>query len=137
PTILAGRVVADKAKEPGYFSDLVRPKAAAIGPQIQDTFARAYRAGVKIAFGTDTGVSPHGENWKEFGLMIEAGMRPMEAIVSATRAAAELLDQSDKLGSIEPGKLADIIAVPGDPLTDVSQFGKVHFVMKDGRIHKQ
>jgi imidazolonepropionase-like amidohydrolase len=136
PTILAGRFVADKAEEPGYFSEVVRPKAAAIGPQIQDTFARAYRAGVKIAFGTDTGVSPHGDNWKEFALMIEAGMPPMEAIVSATRAAAELLDQSDRLGSIAPGKLADIIAVPGDPLQDVSQFGKVHFVMKDGQVYK-
>jgi len=91
---------------------------------------------VKIAFGTDTGVSPHGDNWKEFALMIEAGMPPMEAIVSATRAAAELLDQSDRLGSIGPGKLADIIAVPGDPLQDVSQFGKVHFVMKDGQVYK-
>ena len=136
PTILAGRFVAEKAEEPGYFSELVRPKAAAIGPQIQDTFARAYAAGVKIAFGTDTGVSPHGDNWKEFALMIEAGMPPMEAIVSATRAAAELLDQSARLGSIEAGKLADIIAVPGDPLQDVSQFGKVHFVMKDGHIHR-
>jgi imidazolonepropionase-like amidohydrolase len=136
PTILAGRFVAEKAQEPGYFSELVRPKAAAIGPQIQETFARAYAAGVKIAFGTDTGVSPHGDNWKEFALMIEAGMPPMDAIVSATRSAAELLDQIDRLGSIEAGKLADIIAVPGDPLQDVSQFGKVSFVMKDGRVHK-
>lgn len=136
PTILAGRFVAEKSKEPGYFSELVRPKAAEIGPQIQDTFARAYAAGVKIAFGTDTGVSPHGDNWKEFGLMIEAGMPAMEAIVSATRSAAELLDQSDRLGSVEAGKLADVIAVPGDPLADISQFGKVHFVMKDGVVHR-
>jgi imidazolonepropionase-like amidohydrolase len=136
PTILAGRFVAEKAQEPGYFSELVRPKAAAIGPQIKETFTRAYRAGVKIAFGTDTGVSPHGDNWKEFVLMIEGGMPPMEAIVSATRAAAELLDQSERLGSIEAGKLADIIAVPGNPLDDTSQFGKVHFVMKDGQVHK-
>ncbi len=136
PTILAGRFVAEKAEEPGYFSELVRPKAAEIGPQIQDTFARAYRAGVKIAFGTDTGVSPHGENWKEFGYMIESGMPAMEAIQSATVAAAELLDQSSRLGSIEPGKLADIIAVPGDPLTDTTQFGKVHFVMKGGRVFR-
>ena len=137
PTILAGRFVGEKAEEPGYFSEVVRPKAAAIGPQIQDTFARAYEAGVKIAFGTDTGVSPHGDNWREFGYMIESGMPPMEAIVSATRSAAELLDQSDRLGSITPGKLADVIAVPGDPLSDVSQFGKVHFVMKNGKVYKQ
>ena len=137
PTILAGRFVGEKAEEPGYFSEVVRPKAAAIGPQIQDTFARAYRAGVKIAFGTDTGVSPHGDNWREFGYMIESGMPPMEAIVSATRSAAELLDQSERLGSIAPGRLADVIAVPGDPLTDVAQFGKVHFVMKNGKIYKQ
>ncbi len=137
PTILAGRFVADKAAEPGYFSELVRPKAAAIGPQIQETFARAYRAGVNIAFGTDTGVSPHGDNWKEFGYMIEAGMPPLEAIVSATRSAAELLDQRERLGSIEPGRLADVIAVPGDPLTDSAEFGRVHFVMKGGRVFKQ
>jgi imidazolonepropionase-like amidohydrolase len=137
PTILAGRFVGEKAQEPGYFSEVVRPKAAAIGPQIQDTFARAYEAGVKIAFGTDTGVSPHGDNWREFAFMIESGMPPMEAIVSATRSAAELLDQSERLGSIAPGKLADVIAVPGDPLDDVSQFGKVHFVMKNGKVYKQ
>jgi imidazolonepropionase-like amidohydrolase len=136
PTISAGRFVGEKAEEPGYFSELVRPKAAAIGPQIQDTFARAYAGGVKIAFGTDTGVSPHGDNWKEFGFMIEAGMPAMDAIRSATRSAAELLDQTDRLGSIDPGKLADIIAVPGDPLTDPAEFGRVHFVMKGGRVFK-
>lgn len=136
PTISAGRFVGEKAEEPGYFSELVRPKAAAIGPQIQDTFARAYRGGVKIAFGTDTGVSPHGDNWKEFGFMIEAGMPAMEAIQSATKSAAELLGQSERLGSIVPGKQADIIAVPGDPLTDPEAFGRVHFVMKGGNIYK-
>jgi len=120
PTIIAGKFVAEKAGEPGFFSELVRPKAIAIGPQIQDTFARAYKAGVKIAFGTDTGVSPHGDNWKEFGYM----------------SAAELLGQSDQLGSIEPGKFADLVAVPGDPLSDVSQFGKVSFVMKGGVVYK-
>jgi len=137
PTIIAGRFVAEKAKLPGYFSDLVRPKAAAIGPLIQNTFARAYEAGVPIAFGTDTGVSPHGDNWKEFTYMIEAGMPPMEAIVSATVSAADLLDRAEDLGSINPGMLADIIAVPGDPLTDPAEFGRVHFVMKAGRIYRQ
>jgi imidazolonepropionase-like amidohydrolase len=137
PTIIAGRFVAEQAEQPGYFSELVRPKAAAIGPLIQDTFARAYAAGVPIAFGTDTGVSPHGDNWKEFTYMIEAGMPAMEAIISATVSAADLLDRSEDLGSLEPGKLADIVAVPGDPLTDPTQFGRVHFVMKAGRIYKQ
>ncbi|MDH3643828.1 MAG: amidohydrolase family protein [Gammaproteobacteria bacterium] len=136
PTIIAGEFVAEKARAPGYFSEVVRPKAAAIGPKIQDTFGRAYRAGVKIAFGTDTGVSPHGDNWKEFGYMIEAGMPPMEAIQSATVSAAELLGEAKRLGSIEPGKLADIIAVPGDPTEDVNLFGKVHFVMKGGVVYK-
>ena len=134
PTILAGHFVAEKAELPDYFSEVVRPKAAAIGPQIQDTFARAYAAGVPIAFGTDTGVSPHGDNWQEFALMIEAGMPPMEAIQSATRSAAMLLGEWQRLGSLEPGKLADIIAVPSDPLSDAEQFGKVHFVMKGGQV---
>lgn len=135
PTILAGNFVAEKAKIPGYFSEVIRPKAAAIGPLIQDTFERAYAAGVPIAFGTDTGVSPHGDNWQEFELMIEGGMPAMEAIQSATRSAAILLDQWEQLGSIETGKLADIIAVPGDPLQDSEEFGRVHFVMKGGEIY--
>ena len=136
PTIAAGRFVADKAKIDGFFSELVRPKAAAIGPVIQDTFAKAYKMGVPIAFGTDTGVPPHGDNWKEFQYMIEAGMPAMEAIVSATVNAADLLGESANLGSIDAGKLADIIAVPGNPLDDPSQFGKVHFVMKAGQVYK-
>lgn len=137
PTIAAGKFVGEKAEIDGYFSEVVRPKAAAIGPVIFDTFARAYAAGVKIAFGTDTGVSPHGENWKEFIYMVEGGMPAMEAIVSATRTAAELLNQWDILGSIEAGKYADIVAVPGDPREDVQEFGRVHFVMKGGKVFKQ
>ena len=137
PTISAGMFVGEKAKIDGYFSEVVRPKAAAIGPVIADTFARAYRAGVKIAFGTDTGVSPHGENWKEFIHMVEGGMPVMEAIQSATRSAAELLNEWDDLGSIEAGKYADIVAVPGDPREDVEEFGRVHFVMKGGKVYLQ
>ena len=137
PTISAGMFVGEKAKIDGYFSEVVRPKAAAIGPVIADTFARAYRAGVKIAFGTDTGVSPHGENWKEFIHMVEGGMPVMEAIQSATRSAAQLLNEWDDLGSIEAGKYADIVAVPGDPREDVEEFGRVHFVMKGGRVYLQ
>ena len=137
PTIMAGMFVAEKAKIDGYFSEVVRPKAAAIGPVISETFTRAYKAGVKIAFGTDTGVSPHGDNWQEFVYMVEGGMPAMEAIVSATRTAAELLNEWENLGSIEAGKYADIVAVPGDPREDVEEFGRVHFVMKGGKVFKQ
>ncbi|RSZ59561.1 amidohydrolase family protein [Massilia atriviolacea] len=137
PTISAGRYVADKAREPDYYSPLVRPKAAAIGPQIQATFARAYKAGVKIAFGTDAGVFPHGDNAREFAYMVEAGMPPLEAIRSATINAAALLDQGTRLGSVEAGYAADIIAVTGDPLRDIALMQQVRFVMKDGVIYKQ
>ena len=137
PTISAGRYVADKAKEPNYYSPLVRPKAAAIGPQIQGTFARAYKAGVKIAFGTDAGVFPHGENAKEFAYMVEAGMPALEAIRSATLGAASLLGQSSRLGALEPGFAADIVAVAGDPLKDITLLQKVGFVMKEGVVYKQ
>lgn len=136
PTISAGRFVADKSKEPDYYSPLVRPKAAAIGPQIQNTFGRAYKAGVKIAFGTDAGVFPHGDNAKEFAYMVEAGMPPLEAIRSATLAAAELLDQSQNLGRVEPGFSADLVAVNGDPLADIAVLQKMAFVMKDGVVYK-
>ena len=137
PTISAGRYVADKAKDPDYYSPLVRPKAAAIGPQIQATLGRAYKAGVKIAFGTDAGVFPHGENAKEFAYMVEAGMPALEAIRSATIHAATLLDQSRRLGSIEPGYAADIVAVNGDPLKDITLLQRVGFVMKDGVVYKK
>ncbi len=137
PTIIAGKFVAEKAQIDGFFSETVRPKALAIGPLIQDTFAKAYKEGVLIVFGTDSGVSPHGDNWKEFGYMVEAGMPAIEALTSAMMPGATLLDRADELGSIEPGKLADIIAVPGDPTQDISLMSQVGFVMKDGRIYKQ
>ncbi len=136
PTITAGKSVGDSAKIPGYYTDIVTPKAIATGPQIQSTFAKAYKAGVKIAFGTDAGVYKHGLNWLEFGYMMEAGMPAMEAIKAATISAAELLGMKDQLGSIEAGKLADIVAVDGDPLIDSKVFGKVVFVMKDGVVYK-
>ncbi|MCC2963499.1 amidohydrolase family protein [Massilia sp. IC2-278] len=136
PTISAGRYVADKAKDPNYYSALVRPKAAAIGPQLQATFARAYKAGVKIAFGTDAGVFPHGENAKEFGYMVEAGMTPIDAIRAATIHAATLLDQPKRLGMLEPGFAGDIVAVDGDPLRDIKLLEQVKFVMKEGVVYK-
>lgn len=137
PTIIAGKSTADSAKIPGYYTDIVTPKALTTGPQIQKTFAKAYKEGVRIAFGTDAGVFRHGMNWLEFGYMIEAGMKPVEAIKAATISAAELLGEKDKLGSIEINKLADIIAVDGDPLKDAKVFGKVIFVMKGGVVYKQ
>ena len=136
PTILAGRFVAEKAGIDGYFPDIVRPKAAAVGPQIQDTFEKAWKAGVRIAFGTDCGVSPHGGNGMEFVYMVEGGMPEMDAIRSATLTAAELLGVEKELGSISAGKLADIVAVEGDPLDDISLLTEVSFVMKDGHVYK-
>jgi len=137
PTITAGRWVYDRSKEDGYFPSVVRPKAALVGPQIQGTFAKAYKTGVKILFGTDTGVSAHGENAREFVLMVEAGMPPMEAIKSATSATAKFLEIDDRLGSVAVGKIADLVAVPGDPLADITTMQRVHFVMKDGVVYRQ
>jgi imidazolonepropionase-like amidohydrolase len=136
PTISAGEFVAEKAMVDGYYPEIIRPKAAKIGPQIKNTFKKAHQAGVKIAFGTDSGVSYHGDNAKEFLYMVEGGMAPMAAIQSATRVAAELLGIEDALGTIEVGKTADIIAVKGDPIKDISALQDVVFVMKDGVVYK-
>ncbi len=137
PTIIAGKSTADSAKIPGYYTDIVTPKALSTGPKMQATFAKAYKAGVKIAFGTDAGVFAHGKNWLEFVYMTEAGMPAIEAIQSATVAAADLLGATETLGSIETGKMADIIAVEGDPIKDIKSMGKVRFVMKEGVVYRQ
>ncbi len=137
PTITAGKWVAEKAGVEGYYPEVVRPKAAAIGPQIAATYAKAYKAGVKIAFGTDAGVFPHGQNADEFRYMVEGGMSAMDAIKAATINAATLLRVEKDLGTIEVGKYADLVAVSGDPLLDISVLGEVAFVMKDGTIYKQ
>jgi imidazolonepropionase-like amidohydrolase len=136
PTNMAGEWVAKKAQEPGYLPEIVRPKAAAIGPAIRETFRKAHAAGVKIAFGTDSGVSPHGENAREFELMVEGGMPPIKAIQSATLVAAQLLRIDDKLGTLEEKKLADVIAVKGNPLEDIRAMHEVVFVMKEGVASK-
>lgn len=136
PTISAGRFVAEKAKIDGYFPDVVRPKAARIGALIQETAGKAYRAGVKIGFGTDMGVGPHGDNAREFIHMVEAGIPASYALQSATLYAAEVLGVDDQ-GVIEVGKRADIVAMPGDPLKDIDVVMNVDFVMKDGVVYKR
>ena len=136
PTISAGRWVYEQAQDPDFFPPIVRPKALAVGPQIQRTFGKAYQAGVKIMFGTDTGVSKHGDNAREFRFMVEAGMPAMEAIRAATSVPAKFLEIDDRTGSIAVGKLGELVGVPGDPLTDISVMEHVVFVMKDDTIYK-
>ena len=136
PTITAGRSVADSAKIPGFFPAIIAPKAMEIGSQIQSTFSKAYKAGVKIAFGTDAAVFSHGKNYMEFLYMVEGGMPSLETIQCATLNAAEMLGLKKTMGSIESGKLADIIAVEGNPATDITVMKKVVFVMKDGTVYK-
>lgn len=136
PTVSAGKFVAEQAKVPGYYHPLVVPKALEIGPQIQQTLAKAYKKGVKIAFGTDAGVYPHGDNAKEFGYMVEAGIPPIEAIKAATVTNAGILGMSDRIGSIEAGKLADIVASDENPLTNIKTLEKIVFVMKEGVVYK-
>jgi imidazolonepropionase-like amidohydrolase len=135
PTISAGRFVADKAKIDGYFPDVVRPKAARIGAQIQTTAANAYKAGVPIAFGTDAGVGPHGDNAKEFVFMVEAGMPASYALQAATFNAAKVIGTTD-IGQVKPGMYADIVAMSKDPTQDINTTLNVAFVMKDGVVYK-
>ncbi len=136
PTLLAGQTVVEWAKQGGILPPASSKKAIAVGPQMTKMFKTAYDNGVSIAFGTDTGVSKHGENAREFALMVAGGMSEMEAIKSATLVAAKHLQMSDKIGTIEAGKLADIIAVAGNPLDDISELEHVDFVMKEGVVYK-
>jgi imidazolonepropionase-like amidohydrolase len=128
--------VFQQAQDPNFFPPIVRPKALSVGPQIQQTFAKAYKAGVKIMFGTDTGVSAHGRNAHEFKLMVDAGMPPMEALKAATSVPAKFLDLDDKVGSIAVGKLGELVGVLGDPIKDITTTEHVVFVMKDNTIYK-
>ncbi len=134
PTITAGVFVAEMAEVEGFYPEIVRPKARAVGPQIARTFAKAWKAGVKIAFGTDAGVFPHGQNAREFGLMVEQGMPALEAIRAATIRAAEVIDRQDRLGRLRPGYFADLVAVEGNPLEDVTTLERVKAVVKGGVV---
>ena len=136
PTLLASDWVAEKAEIDGFFPELVRPKAAEIGPVALGTFTDAYNYGVPIVFGTDTGVSAHGDNAQEFALMVQGGMTEMEAIQSATSVAAKFLGIENTHGSIEIGKQADVVSVTKDPLRDISSLENINFVMKAGLIYK-
>jgi imidazolonepropionase-like amidohydrolase len=136
PTIIAGKSVTDSAKKPGYFPPVIAEKALAIGPRMTATFTKAYKAGVLIAFGTDAGVYAHGKNWMEMVYMNQAGMPALEVLRSATWSAADLIGITEKTGSIEKGKWADIVAVDGDPGQDISVMSKMKFVMKSGVVYR-
>jgi imidazolonepropionase-like amidohydrolase len=136
PTITAGKEVAIKAEVEGFYPAIIVPKAKEVGPQIQSTFAKAYKKGVKIAFGTDAGVYDHGKNGKEFGYMVEAGMPTLAAIQSATTTNAMLLGVSNEIGQIKPNFFADIIAVDENPLNNIKTLENVQFVMKNGVVYK-
>ena len=136
PTIIAGVSAAELGAKPGYYPEVVAKKAREIGPIIQGTFAKAYKAGVNIGFGTDAAVYPHGKNAREFELMVDGGMKPMEAIQAATSTNAKILRMEDEIGSIKSGAFADIVAVDGDPLQDIKILQDVTFVMKNGEVYK-
>jgi len=137
PTALAGTTVAEIAQKETYMPPAIREKALAVGPHIVATLGRAHKAGIRIAFGTDTAVSPHGQNAREFALMVKAGMTPMQAVTAATVTAAEHIGHSRELGSLEVGKFADLIAVAENPLDDIRALERVVFVMKEGKAFKQ
>ena len=137
PTLLAAATVGENARKPGFYLPMVAQKALLVEHKAMEGLRRSHAAGVRIAFGTDTGVSPHGQNAREFALMVQAGLTPMETIVAATVTASELLGLSAEVGTLEPGKAADVVAVKGDPLKDVTEFERVAFVMRGGKVYKQ
>ncbi len=136
PTLCAGKEVEKNAKIDGFYPPIVVPKALEVGPKLQSTFAKAYKKGVKIAFGTDAGVFPHGKNAKEFTYMVEAGMPAIEAIQAATITNAKLLGIDKEVGQIKINYTGDIIAVDENPLETIKTLEKTVFVMKDGKIYK-
>ena len=134
PTIIAGVTVLEMAQGDGVLTPAQIEKAMLVGAKIKEALARSHKAGVTIAFGTDMGVGSHGQNAREFGLLVEAGMRSREAIKAATVNAAKLLDLTDEIGTVAPGKSADVIAVDSSPLDDVSVLERVAFVMARGDV---
>ncbi len=136
PTLLAGDTVVKMATNSDFMSPAIKEKALRVGADMMGTFEVAYREGVKIAFGTDSGVSRHGTNADEALLMQQAGMTASDILKSATVNAADLIDMSDSLGTLEAGKYADIIAMDTSPLSDISALTNVTFVMKSGKVHK-
>jgi len=138
PTMLVAETVVNIAKNhPEQLNPSSAAKALQVGPRIKANLGAAYRAGVKIAFGTDQALAPHGTNAKEFALLVDAGMTPTDAIWTATHNAADLLGDAKDIGAVAPGRYADIVAVAGDPLADVTELERVTFVMKGGRIYKR
>lgn len=136
PTLLAGHTVKVMAEESDFMSPAIREKAITVGTDMQENFDKAWKAGVKVAFGTDSGVSRHGDNAMEAVLMHRAGMPPMDILVSATVNAADLIDRSEELGTLEPGKYADLVALKTSPLDDIESLLDVGFVMKGGKVFK-
>jgi len=136
PTVYTGQFVAEQAKK-GAYPPAVTKKALEVGPQIIKTVTRAYQGGVKFAYGTDAGVYPHGQNWEDFIYLVKAGLPPAYTLQMATINAAQLLGHDDELGSVTPGKYADLVAVPGNPLDDIAIMSKVSFVMKAGIVYKR
>jgi imidazolonepropionase-like amidohydrolase len=137
PTLLAGKTVATMALEADFMPQTVKDKAIRVGNDMAGNFAKAHKAGINVAYGTDSGISPHGTNAQEAVLMVEAGMTEMEVIIAATINAADLIDMSDSIGTIETGKFADLIAVENSPLENIEELLDVDFVMKGGKVYKQ
>ncbi len=137
PTLLAGKTVATLALEADFMAPAVKEKAIRVGNDMAGNFEKAHKAGVNVAYGTDSGISPHGTNAQEAVLMVAAGMSEMDVIISATINAADLIDMSDSIGTIEAGKFADIVAVDNSPLENIEALLDVDFVMKGGKVVKQ
>ncbi len=137
PTVTAGKTVAERVKLPGFYPPAVAEKARLVGPQVQDALRRAHQGGVKIAFGTDAGVFPHGENAREFGYMVEAGLTPMDVLRAATVGSASLLGIESEVGTLEVGKQADLIATRRTALVDVTELLRPVFVMRNGIVYKR
>ncbi len=136
PTLLAGDTVVEMAKHSDFMSPAIKAKAIRVGSDMLKNFKNSYKAGVKIAYGTDSGVSHHGDNAKEAVLMAKAGMKNSDILKSATINAADLINMSDSLGTIEAGKYADIIATDASPLKNIEELLDVDFVMKSGKVVK-